>query len=357
LPYHVASLEGVMHGVYLVWLVQERGFAPALVATLLAAGDLCVFALEVPTGWVADRLGHRHSLIVGSAVQVCAMVALWLAATPAGLLTASLLVAIGDAFRSGADEALLYRTCVALGRETDFQTIQARTDAAGLVGLVALLAAGGALVSVAGYTSAWLLEVALSTIGLALASLMVEPPPAVDKPHETGDRDDASEPARTATRMRTFFLLIAPAALLDGVANVAAFLAQTADDVTVPGVTALVAAITLSEAAGAWVASRLGSGTPARAWRDDGRLFLLLSACGAAVSVAALVSSTGAAVAAVALAFPLGLVLPLRAAALQRMAGDGVRARVASLASACDMACTTLGLLAAGAWSARRRNR
>ena len=39
-----------MHGLYLVWLVHERGFAPALVATMLAAGDLCVFVLEVPTG-------------------------------------------------------------------------------------------------------------------------------------------------------------------------------------------------------------------------------------------------------------------------------------------------------------------
>jgi hypothetical protein len=346
-----------MHGVYLVWLVQERGFAPALVATILAAGDLCVFALEIPTGWVADRLGHRLSLIIGSAVQLCAMLALWQATTPAGLLTASLLVGIGDAFRSGADEALLYRSCVALGRESEFQTIQARTDAAGLAGLVTLLAAGGAMVSVAGYTSAWLLELLLSAIGLVLAWSLVEPPPALDEPHETADRDGASGPARTGTRMWTFFVLIVPAALLDGVANVTAFLAQTGDDVTVPGVTAIVAAITLSEAAGAWTASRIRSGHDARAWRGDGRLYLLLSAGGAAVIAAALFFSAGAAVAAVALAFPLGLFLPLRAAALQRVAGDGVRARVASLASACDMACTTLGLLAAGAWSARRRNR
>jgi hypothetical protein len=44
----------------------------------------------------------------------------------------------------------------------------------------------------------------------------------------------------------------------------------------------------------------------------------------------------------------------LRVAALQQVSGDGVRARIASLASACDMACSTLGLLAAGALSARR---
>jgi fucose permease len=74
-----------------------------------------VFALEVPTGWVADRLGHRVSLIIGSFVQVCAMLVFWQAATPPALLAASLLVALGDAFRSGADEALLYRSCVGAG--------------------------------------------------------------------------------------------------------------------------------------------------------------------------------------------------------------------------------------------------
>ena len=54
------------------------------------------------------------------------------------------------------------------------------------------------------------------------------------------------------------------------------------------------------------------------------------------------------------LAFLPGLIYPLRAAALQQVSGDDVRARIASLASACDMACSTLGLLAAGAVSARR---
>jgi hypothetical protein len=345
-----------MHGVYLVWLVQERGFAPALVATIMAAGDLCVFALEIPTGWVADRLGHRLSLIVGSAIQVCAMLAFWQAATPAGLLVAALLVAAGDAFRSGADEALLYRTCAALGREDDFQTIEARTDAVGLAGLVTLLAAGGAIVSFAGYTAAWLLEVALSAAGLMLAWLMVEPPPAPDGEDAAVDGDQPSAAIHTtASKLRTFLFLVLPSALLDGVASVAAFLAQTSDEVTVTGVTAIVAAITLSEAAGAWVASR--AGRSARAWRSDGRLQILLAVCGAAVAAMALAGSAGAAVAAVALAFVLGLMLPLRAAALQRVAGDGARARVASLASACDMACTTLGLLAVGAWSASRRSR
>jgi hypothetical protein len=150
-------------------------------------------------------------------------------------------------------------------------------------------------------------------------------------------------------RWRIFLCLVMPGAVLDGLAAIAAFLAQTGDDAGVLGVTALVAAITLSEAGGAWMAARV--------WRNDGRLHLLLLACGAAVFAVSQMVSAGAAAAAVALAFFPGLIGTLRAVALQRVAGDGVRARIASFASACDMACTTLGLLAAGAISVRRRRR
>ena len=56
-----------MHGVHLLWWVQERGVSPAAVAAILAAGDIALTALEIPTGWLADRDGHRACLIAGSA--------------------------------------------------------------------------------------------------------------------------------------------------------------------------------------------------------------------------------------------------------------------------------------------------
>lgn len=335
-----------MHGLYLVWLVHERGFSPVLVATLMAAGDLGVLLLEIPTGWVADRLGHRYSLIIGSLVQVVAMLAFWRASTAAALLAAILLVALGDAFRSGAGEALLYRTCAALGRESEFQAIEARTRSVSLVALVALLVGGGAIVAVAGYAAAWISEIALSAAGLVLALFMIEPPEAPEGHPREGRGPRSSE---RGDRWRTIVALISPAACLDGLAAAASFLAQTGAETGVTGVTTLVAAITLSEAAGSWVSARV--------WQNDGRLHLLLVACGAAVFAASRLIPAGAAAAAVILAFLPGLIYPLRAAALQQVASDGVRARIASFASACDMACSTLGLLAAGAISARRSRR
>src|SRR5947208_1025025 len=105
-----------MHGLYLLWWVREKHVPAAVVATLLAAGDLAITALEIPTGWLADRCGHRLSLIAGSIAQIAGMLLCWLGDGAPGLLAAIVLVACGDAFRSGADQALLYRSCVALER-------------------------------------------------------------------------------------------------------------------------------------------------------------------------------------------------------------------------------------------------
>jgi hypothetical protein len=118
-----------MDGLYLLWWVQEKQMSPAFVAATMAAGDLLLMALEVPTGWFADRVGYRRSLILGSVLQVAGMICCWLAEGIPGLVGACLLVAIADAFRSGADQSLLYRTCVALGREPEFQQIEARARA------------------------------------------------------------------------------------------------------------------------------------------------------------------------------------------------------------------------------------
>ena len=68
-----------MDGLYLLWWVQEKQMSPALVAATMAAGDLLLMGLEVPTGWFADRFGNRRSLILGSLIQVAGMICCWLA--------------------------------------------------------------------------------------------------------------------------------------------------------------------------------------------------------------------------------------------------------------------------------------
>ena len=329
-----------MHGLYLLWWVQEKGMSPALVAAILAAGDIALMCLELPTGWFADRVGHRASLITGSTIQVAAMLWCWLGDGFISLVGASLLVALSDAFRSGADQALVYRTCCALDREEAFQAIEARANAVELGALVGLVLAGGVIVETWGFAAGWIAETILCSAGVAIAFAMVEPPHA-DEPDD--EREAAKRPARIFSM--PVAALIVPAGLLGALASAGAFIAQTGGDSNAARMTVLVALITLAEALGAVVAARLPHGGV--------RTQVFFAALGAVLFAVSLTWPAAFSTIVLALAFLMGVAEPLRAAAIQRLAADAMRARAASLASACDMAFMMIALPLSGLW--RRR--
>ncbi|MGB2713062.1 MAG: MFS transporter [Vicinamibacterales bacterium] len=330
-----------MHGLYLLWWVQEKQMSPAIVAAMLAAGDLALIGLELPTGWFADRFGHRASLIIGSFVQILGMGWCWFGQGVPGLLTASVLVALGDAFRSGANQALLYRTCLALDREHDFQRIEAKTEAIALVALVVLVLMGGVIVQAEGFAGGWLAEVILCSVGLVIACGMVEPPA-----QSNGTIEQRAAKEATTIPYKRLAALIMPAALLGGAASAASFLAQTVGTYSPAEVTLLVAALTAAEAGGSALVSRL----PLATLRDQ----VKVTALGGIFVITAIAWPPSLPVGAVILGFLLGIAQPLRAAAIQRLASDDIRARAASAASACDMAISVLVLPLAGLGRSRR---
>ncbi len=320
--------------------MQEKQLPPAAVAAILAAGDVALLLLEVPTGWFADKCGHRASLIVGSVVQVAAMVCCWLGAGVPELVVASLLVAVGDAFRSGADEALLYRSCAALGKEDRFLTIASRAHTLEVCALVGLVAGGGVVATTWGFHAAWAGEIVLCAAGAACAWAMLEPPAASAPNEAVGESDEAAAVAWTR-----FVPVIIPVAFLGGAASAGSFLAQTSGTRGAAELTVLVAVITAAEAAGAALAPRV----PAAGARGQ----LMLALGGVLLIAAALVAPVTFHAAVVGLAFLEGVGEPLRAAAIQRAARDGMRARAASAANACDMIFSTIALPLAGIWARR----
>jgi hypothetical protein len=332
-----------MHGLYVLWWVQQKHVSVAAVAAVLAAGDLFVTVLELPTGWLADRCGHRSSLIIGSLLQIAGMLFAWLGDGVSGVLASSLVIAAGDAFRSGADQALLYRSCAAVG-DAGFQRREAQARSLQLVALVGFVLAGGAIVTAWGFATGWFIETAISVIGLAIACAMADPPAragAMDEetPSTSRGRLTTSRQSDIVRRLGTLLALIVPVALVHAAASAGTFLAQSAADRGPAEATIFIAIMTLTEAAGSFVASRAVGGV---------RTQLLFAALGIGMGCVALVVPDAFQVSVVALSFLMGLMFPLRAAAIQRIAPDGARARAASLASACDKVLATVALLLAG---------
>jgi MFS family permease len=342
-PYLVFTLEGVTHGFYLLWLTVHKGVSPFAAATAIAAGDVALLVLEVPTGVFADRLGARRSLLLGSAAQVLGLVLFWRAASVAALVAAVLAIALGDAFRHGADQALVYRSCAAVGEAASFGRVFARAQAWALASMVALTALGGWVAAHVGSDAAWAIEVTLSVAGLGLAWAMTDLPAVRDEPED----EDAAAPF-AGLGARVPWALVVPAAVVVTLGSIGELLVQTTprDGLGVQRVALLIA--------GALALEALGAALVARGVVPVGR-----RALDAVVLVA--IAGVGVAAAAPRLMVPAVLVLflasgaapALRAPLVQAAARDDERATVASAASAVDMIGKTAGLPLA-AWFSER---
>src|SRR5439155_19245586 len=98
--------------------------------------------------------------------------------------------------------------------------------------------------------------------------------------------------------------------------------------------------------AGAFAGARASGGVHAQ---------LALAAVGGAVTVAAVNDSRAFYPAILTLCFLTGLAYPVRAASIQLLVADALRARAASLASACDKALATVAPVGAGVMARTRR--
>ena len=134
--------------------------------------------LEVPTGAVADRFGRRASLLLGLAVGALSILVYVSTPRLGAFLLAEVVMAISYTLISGADEALLYDSLVAVGRTHEAQRAISRLESAKLLGIV-LGALGGAALTNGLPLRGILALQAVPMAGAALVALgLVEPPSA-----------------------------------------------------------------------------------------------------------------------------------------------------------------------------------
>ena len=174
--YLCLTWEGISNAVWYLYLFSFKGMSLGQMAWLILLGDGIIVLTEVPTGWVADRIGRRRSILLGIFLQALSAIlfiagndfwTFWLAMAICGL---------GDTFRSGADEALLYDSCRALKRTADYRRILARSMVIGTLAMVAGQLLGGVLATRIGWTVPFWCEVAMSAAGFMVVYQMLEAP-------------------------------------------------------------------------------------------------------------------------------------------------------------------------------------
>lgn len=148
--------------------------------------SIWMFVLEVPTGAIADKIGRKHSIALGSLIIGLAVLIYGSVPRFEIFLLAEFLFAIGFALTSGADQALLYDTLKEEGRESESKKILGRADSFHLLGILVAAPVGSLIASGYGINAPML----MSSIPFLIASAVGWSIP------EPKIRSDASESPR-----------------------------------------------------------------------------------------------------------------------------------------------------------------
>lgn len=148
---------------------------------------LCNFALEVPTGTVADFLGRKVSLALGSAVAIAGVLIyisrprFWVFAL------AEIVMAAAYTLHSGADEALAYDSLRADNASERAGQVLGRMEAFKLTGILVGTMAGGPIAARLGLRAPMAVYMVPAALA-AVVALTLREPPAVGAPVEVERR-------------------------------------------------------------------------------------------------------------------------------------------------------------------------
>lgn len=180
--YHFTLLLnlGLVRGVWMIYLAS-RGFSLMHLGILEATFHIVSFFMEVPTGSVADLWGRKASRITGRLVSILSLaIMFWSQSFPLQLVGFAI-SALGYNLESGAGDALVYDSLLAVGKQDMYMKVLGKQELIAQGSAVMAFLVGGAL-AVQSYAFAFGISMAVS-LAAALISLGFAEPP-----RESGDK-------------------------------------------------------------------------------------------------------------------------------------------------------------------------
>lgn len=181
-----------------VWFLYfQDTLSPAEAILLYAVYDVGTTAMEVPSGYLSDRLGRRRTLVAAASAGLAGAFLLTVGDSFAMFALAQVLLGASAAFASGTDSALLYESLAAQGRQDEIEKQEMRAWRFSFTALAVSAVVGGIMA-----LQADVLPFAAGTAAAALLlalSLGFREPSHVPDGHEREDR-----PARLASLKSAF---------------------------------------------------------------------------------------------------------------------------------------------------------
>ena len=112
-----------------IQLAKEGGVTVPQLALIASTVAVMQLVLQIPTGYLADKFGNKIAIVLGAAITAISPLFYIFSPNFTGGLLAAILFSGGYAFQSGAIEAFMHDTLLALGREEVYSRVWAELKA------------------------------------------------------------------------------------------------------------------------------------------------------------------------------------------------------------------------------------
>jgi MFS family permease len=158
----------------IVIFFQDNGLEMRHIFMLKAINAITVVVLEIPSGYMADVLGRKKTLVLGTILSFGGFIAYSFAFGFWGFALAELLIGVSMSFISGADSAMLYDTLFYQNKTENYSKEEGRITALGNFSEAAAGILGGFLAGIS-LRLPFIAQAGIAFIGIPAALLLIEP--------------------------------------------------------------------------------------------------------------------------------------------------------------------------------------
>lgn len=157
-----------------VLFYQENGLGMQEVFTLQAIYSIAIVLLEIPSGYFADALGRKNTLIIGTVLGFLGYLVYSFSFGFWGFLIAEVVLGMGQSLISGADSAMLYDTLLQHNKHNDYMKHEGRMISVGNFAEALAGIAGGLLATIS-VRYPYYGQTLVAFLGVPAAITLIEP--------------------------------------------------------------------------------------------------------------------------------------------------------------------------------------
>ncbi|MBI2310625.1 MFS transporter [Candidatus Collierbacteria bacterium] len=155
------------------------------IGIILLAGSLAGFVFEIPSGYVSDKIGHKHALVISRLFILLSTILFLVANNIIFLILAGIVLSTGIAFHSGTGSAFMHETLRGLQREKDYASVMGKISSIGFAVPIVFMVLVPFLVSVS-FKLPFAIALIVDLVGLFAAIALVTPPVSQEEIKEIG---------------------------------------------------------------------------------------------------------------------------------------------------------------------------